>query len=187
VYQILCAGFGGQGILFLGDMLAQMALRQGLHVTYLPTYGVAMRGGTANCAITLSEEEVGCPLIDQPQAAILMNQPSMDKFQPIVAPGGLIVANTSLVAPETFSREADLRIVWVAATELARQATGSDKAANMIVLGAFLGAQDTLHMSVAKQIFGEAKGGKRRIIEQNLAALDAGQAGAREHSAARTQ
>lgn len=173
-YQILCAGFGGQGVLFIGDLLAQAALRQNLHVTYLPTYGVAMRGGTANCVVTFSEDEVGSPLLDRPQAAILLNQPSMDKFQPIIANGGVIVANQSLVDPESAARTEEVRTLWVAATEIARQVAGTDKSANVVALGAFMAAQSILAPALVEQSFEQTDDGKKKLMAKNLAAFRAG-------------
>ena len=97
LYEITMAGFGGQGIMYLGDIIAEAALREGRETTFLPTYGVAMRGGTANCVVTISDEEIGCPLLDHPNAGIFMNQPSLLKYQPAIRPGGLIIANATII------------------------------------------------------------------------------------------
>lgn len=173
-YEVLCAGFGGQGVLFLGDLLAQSALNQGLHVTYLPTYGVAMRGGTANCVVTMAKEEIGCPLLDEPNAAIVLNKPSLVKFMPLMADDGLMVVNSTLV-PEDTPMLANRRVIWVPATAISRAVTGNDRAANMVALGAFLRAQEVIAPESVEALLavnGSSK--KKDILEKNLAAFRAG-------------
>ena len=139
--EVITAGFGGQGILFTGDTLAQAAMDEGKHVTFLPTYGVAMRGGTANCVVCISDEEIGSPLLDRPHVAIIMNEPSLAKFQPMVRDGGLIVANESIIDRDAYQRGDEVRIVWIPATGMARDVAGTERSANMVALGAFLAAQ----------------------------------------------
>jgi len=173
--EIVTAGFGGQGILFLGDTLAQAALTEGKHVTYLPTYGVAMRGGTANCVLTISDEEVGSPLLDQPHVAIIMNEPSLVKFQPMVRKGGLIIANATLINHEVFNRNGDVRIVWVPATRTAREVVENERSANMVALGAFLSVEPVVKVESVEAIIRDVAGAhKQALIEKNLAALEAG-------------
>ncbi len=175
LFEVVTAGFGGQGILFLGDLLARAALSEGKHVTYLPTYGVAMRGGTADCVVTISDEEIGSLLLDRPHAAIVMNQPSLIKFQPMVRQGGLIVANSSLIDPDTFDRASEVRIVWLPATETAREVAGTERAANMAALGAFLRAEPLVKVSSVEAILREVVPANRQeMIEKNLAVLQAG-------------
>lgn len=170
----LIAGFGGQGILFAGDLLARASLRRGLHVTYMPTYGVAMRGGTANCVLHLSDEAIGSPLLDEPDAAIILNQQSFDKFQPMIKSGGLIVANSSIVAAETFVRD-DLRVVWAPATEIARTVARTERATNMAAIGAFLAADDTLTPEIVEiTLRKEGDPSKRDLFDRNIAAMHAG-------------
>src|SRR3990172_7064822 len=94
--EIVIAGFGGQGILFAGQVLAYAAMDAGKEVTWIPSYGPEMRGGTANCTVIISDEEIGSPLVRNPRCAIAMNLPSLDKYEPLVAPGGLLVVNSSL-------------------------------------------------------------------------------------------
>ena len=173
--EIVAAGFGGQGILFMGDMLAEAGLREGLHVTFLPTYGVAMRGGTANCVVNISDEEIGSPVLDEPHAAIIMNKPSLVKFQPIVRHGGLIVVNSTLVDPDVFERSGDVRIVWVPATEIARDVAGIERSANMVALGAFLRSEPVVKVETVETIIREyAFVTKPHLIDKNLDALHAG-------------
>lgn len=175
LFEIICAGFGGQGILFLGDMIAEAALREGLQSTFLPTYGVAMRGGTANCVVTISDEEIGAPLLEAPNAALILNQPSLCKFQPLVRPGGLIVANATIIDPAAFAREEDVRRVWIPATTMGREIVGTEKSANVIMLGAFLRVEPIVKVETIEKIIREyAFVSKPHLIEKNLAAFRAG-------------
>jgi len=176
LFEIITAGFGGQGILFTGDLLAQAALSEGKHVTFLPTYGVAMRGGTANCLVKVSDEEIGSPLLEAPDAAIIMNEPSLKKFQPMLKKGGLIIANSSIVDPSAFNRDGEVRVVWVPATETAREVAQTERSANMVALGAFLAAEPLVDMASIESILrASADERKRALIEKNIAALEAGQ------------
>lgn len=173
--QVLSAGFGGQGILFLGDLLCRAALKEGKSVTYLPTYGVAMRGGTANCVVTISDQEIGSPILDEPEAAIVLNEPSLEKFQPIVQPGGLIVANSSIIAKDAYNRGGDIHMVWVPATETAREVAGTERATNMVALGAFLGARPLVSLSTVEALLREFIPAHRKdMIGKNLDAIRAG-------------
>ena len=175
LFEMISAGFGGQGILFLGDMIAEAALRENLQVTFLPTYGVAMRGGTANCVVTISDEEIGAPLLDEPHAAIIMNEPSLVKFQPLIRPGGVIIANSTIIDPAAFNRAGDLRIVWIPATKMSREIAGTEKSANVIALGAFLAVEPVVSVATIETIIREyAFAKKPHLIESNLAALHAG-------------
>lgn len=174
LFEFTTAGFGGQGILYLGDLLAEAALREGRNATFLPTYGAAMRGGTANCVVIISDDEIGAMTLDQPHAAVLMNQPSFDKFQGVLRPGGLIVANTSLVNPSTLQRT-DLRVVWIPVTEISREAVGTERSANIVALGAFLNAEPVVKVSTIEAIFKDGATGKRlAMLDKNRAALRAG-------------
>ncbi|HML68032.1 MAG TPA: 2-oxoacid:acceptor oxidoreductase family protein [Clostridia bacterium] len=133
--RILIAGFGGQGVLFLGKLIAHAGVLLGKHVTWLPSYGPEMRGGTANCAVILSDEPIGSPMVSEPDVLIAMNLPSLTAYQPRVQTGGEILYDASLIreAPE---RE-DVRLRALPATKLASDA-GLEGLANMILLGAFL-------------------------------------------------
>lgn len=173
--EIITAGFGGQGILFTGDMLAQAALDEGKHVTYLPTYGVAMRGGTANCVVAISDEEIGSPVLDEPHAGIIMNEPSLVKFQPMIREGGLIIANSTLIDQDVFNRDGEVRIVWVPATETAREVAETERSANMVALGAFLGVEPIVKVETVEALIRGVSGARKQaLIEKNIAALRAG-------------
>ena len=130
--EIIFAGFGGQGIILSGMIVCLAAMREGRQVSHIPSYGAEMRGGTANCAVVVSDREVASPLVPHPSIAVVMNQPSLEKFEPRVRPEGLLIYNTSLVrgAPT----RTDMRSVPVAANEIAEE-EGSAQAANMVTLG----------------------------------------------------
>jgi len=174
-FQLLSAGFGGQGILFIGSTLAEAVLREGKYVTFMSTYGVAMRGGTANCVVTIADEFIGSPLLDQPDAAIIMNEASLLKFQSIVRPGGTIVANSSMAGQDKYERGDEVRIVWVPATEMAQQVAGTERSANMVALGAFLSAEPVAEVSSVEAVIRNVEGAhKQALVEKNLAAIHAG-------------
>lgn len=134
--RVLCAGFGGQGVMSLGQMLAYAGMLEGRHVTWMPSYGPEMRGGTAYCSVVLSDEPVGSPIVTtNATSLIVMNLPSFERFEKSVVPGGLILMNSSLI-DRTVQRR-DVRVYPVAANELAA-ACGNPKASNMIMLGAYI-------------------------------------------------
>jgi 2-oxoglutarate ferredoxin oxidoreductase subunit gamma len=137
VYEgIFIAGFGGQGVILTGRLLCLAAMAEGRQVSHIPSYGAEMRGGTANCSVVVSDEEVASPLVPRPTVLIVLNTPSLAKFQSSARPGGLLIWNSSLI--DTAPTRADVECVAVPANELA-EAAGSYKAANMVVLGLLLG------------------------------------------------
>jgi len=103
--DVVMAGFGGQGILMIGNLLSLAAMEEGRHVTYFPAYGVEMRGGTANCTVVISDEEIGSPVVGSPKACVIMNGPSLDKYLPDLRSGGILVINSSLVDPANVDRD----------------------------------------------------------------------------------
>jgi 2-oxoglutarate ferredoxin oxidoreductase subunit gamma len=133
--KIICAGFGGQGILSMGQLLAYAGMDEGKHVTWLPSYGPEMRGGTANCHIILSRNPIDSPIISQATTIVVMNLPSLRKFEPYLEPGGLLLINSTLVKEE--SGRADVRTIRVPATQSAIDLK-KDEVANMVMLGALL-------------------------------------------------
>jgi 2-oxoglutarate ferredoxin oxidoreductase subunit gamma len=133
--EIIIAGFGGQGVLFAGQVLAYAALDEGKEVTWIPSYGPEMRGGTANCTVVISDQEIGSPLVRNPKAAIVLNLPSLDKYEPLVAPGGVLVANASLI--NRGPARADITNVFIPTNEIA-EALGNRRLLNMVALGALL-------------------------------------------------
>lgn len=135
-YDVIIAGFGGQGVMLIGNLLAYAAMKEGKFVTYLPVYGVEMRGGTANCTIVISDREIGSPVVGKPHAAIVMNLPSFLKYEPRILPQGLLLINASLITPEKPLRK-DIEILPIPANEIAIK-NGNPKLANMVILGAFV-------------------------------------------------
>lgn len=172
-YQdVVMAGFGGQGLMAIGKLLAKAAMDEGHHVTWLPSYGPEMRGGTANCVVVVDDEPIGSPFVEHAQAAIVMNRPSLDKFEPSLAPGGLLVVNSSLIDEPV--HRSDLRTVLVPANELA-EAEGSGKAANMVMLGAYVAHCGIVSVaSIEHAIEASYTGSKKAYGEVNLRAFRRG-------------
>jgi len=136
-HDIIIAGFGGQGVLFMGNLLAQSGMEEGYNVTFMPAYGVEMRGGTANCNIIISSEPVGSPIPDTPCSGLIMNEVSLARFEKSIRKDGSLFFNSSLVPPEKVTRQ-DLQCMAVPANDLAKK-LGSDQVASMVMLGCFVG------------------------------------------------
>ncbi|MCF8085807.1 MAG: 2-oxoacid:acceptor oxidoreductase family protein [Desulfohalobiaceae bacterium] len=179
--DVIIAGFGGQGVLLVGNMLAYSAMQEGLQVTYMPVYGVEMRGGTANCTVVISEEEIGSPLVMYPHSLIIMNQPSLEKFRPRLKEGGVQIVNTSIV-PQSLLDGDQARSVPVPANDLANE-LGNPKMANMVVLGAWVEATGILSLERVKQGLPQVLGkSDERIIQANHRAMQAGADRVREYA-----
>jgi 2-oxoglutarate ferredoxin oxidoreductase subunit gamma len=169
--DVVMAGFGGQGILLIGKMLAYAGMREGKEVSWLPSYGPEMRGGTANCTVVISDRPVGSPVIQSPNAVVAMNLPSLDKFEPDVRPGGLLIINTSLI--NRSSTRDDLTVVNVPANEIANE-LGNRRGANMVALGAYLGATDAVSVDGIVEVIRETFAAKPGVIDVNITALQRG-------------
>ncbi len=170
--EVIISGFGGQGALFAGQLLTYTGMDEGWHVTWIPSYGPEMRGGTAHCIIILSSDDIGSPIIRRPNLCIVMNPPSMDKYEPLVRPGGLLVANSTLIRSQS-ARE-DIQTVYIPANELAAE-LGNVKMANVVLLGAMLGMREILPIESVKRTLDEHIPERRKhIIEPNKRALDRG-------------
>ena len=168
--KMFFAGSGGQGTLALGQMIAKAAMEEGKEVTWLPSYGPEMRGGTANCTVVVSDRPIACPLINEADVLVVMNLPSLIKFEPMVVPGGVLLINSSLV-PEKASRS-DIRAVEVPADEKARE-LGNGKAANIVMLGAILKETGVVQPdSIRRQMEKMFSGRKAKFLPLNLAALE---------------
>jgi len=155
---IICAGFGGQGVLTAGLILAKTGMDNGLNVTWIPSYGSEMRGGTANCNVKISDGKISSPFVKGIDILMAMNQPSVDKFQSMVNPGGLMVINSTLVADGPF--RTDIRVASVNGTELAEK-LGNPRGANIVMLGALAEASglfQTEELMKGVEAFFEAKG-----------------------------
>lgn len=171
--RVLMAGFGGQGIMLMGQILAAAALKEGKEVSWLPSYGPEMRGGTANCSVILADGEIRSPLIDKDAtSAIIMNAPSFDTFEHIVRPGGLLLLNSSLVKRD--STRSDVTIVQVPVTDLAIE-KGNVRTANIIMLGAWLKLTNYVRIETALDVVAETFATKKAaLIELNQLALSLG-------------
>jgi len=171
--SVIIAGFGGQGVILAGKILAYAGMEQGLEVTWLPSYGPEMRGGTANCTVVFSEDPVGSPIVDEPTALVAMNLPSLDKFEPIVAKGGTIIVNRSLVE-RVVSRE-DVKVTSVPLNAVAAK-LGSARTINMVALGAYIKATGVIPLETVKAAMTKMleKDGKGKFVPMNEQALEEG-------------
>jgi len=169
--DVIMAGFGGQGILLIGKMLAYAGMHEGKEVSWLPSYGPEMRGGTCNCTVVISDRSVGSPVIQSPRAVVALNLPSLDKFEPNVRAGGLLIVNTSLINREP--HRTDVRVVKVAANEIANE-LGNPRGANMVALGAYVGATGAVSLEEVDSVVRETFASKPKVIDVNLEALHRG-------------
>jgi 2-oxoisovalerate ferredoxin oxidoreductase beta subunit len=168
--RLKIAGFGGQGLLFLGRLIAEAGMRQGFHVSWLPSYGPEMRGGTANCHVNISTAPIGSPLVSAPTVLIAMNKPSLEKFEPEVVNGGLIIYDSSLIDETPIWGEVE--VLALPATEMADR-IGSAKSANMVALGALIGKTNLLDMEALIEVV-RAMTKNAALLEVNLRAVEAG-------------
>ena len=169
-FSIKVAGFGGQGVLLLGQLLTEMGMREGLEVSWLPSYGPEMRSGSAHCHVCLSKDRIGSPLISYPDVLVAMNEISLRKFAPQVAPGGLILYNSSRL-PQDFPLP-QARVICIPASEMADK-LGSTKATNIVMMGALLEETECLLAETATGVLG-TKIKKVAMMEVNRQALAAG-------------
>jgi 2-oxoglutarate ferredoxin oxidoreductase subunit gamma len=173
-HDVVIAGFGGQGVLFVGNLLAQAGMEEGFHVTFMPAYGVEMRGGTANCNVIVSSGEIGSPITDTPISGIILNEASLVRFLPTLRPGGHLFFNSSLVPEDKITRK-DLKIIPVPANDLAKR-IGSDQVASLVVLGCFVECtqilrRDAFSRAVEAMISPKVR---EKFLPLNLAALEEG-------------
>lgn len=181
--DLIIAGFGGQGVLLIGKMLAYAGMADGKEVSWLPSYGPEMRGGTCNCTVVIADRPVGSPVVERPRVAMVMNLPSLEKYEGMVKPGGLLLVNTSLINRGV--QRSDVRVVKVPANEIANR-LGNPRAANMVALGAYLGATQAVSLAAVEGLVRETFAGKAKVIDSNLAALQEGYALGEREVAART-
>jgi len=169
--EVLMAGFGGQGMLLSGKLLAYAAMKKGMEVSWLPSYGPEMRGGTANVTVCLSDKPVGSPYISSPRALLVMNQPSLEKFGPRVRPGGLIIINSTLVPIK--SDRSDCTVIYIPANDIAQKA-GTARAANLVMFGAYIGYTQVVDKETAVAMIKKQFKSKAKFIPANVAAFEAG-------------
>ncbi len=175
--EIVFAGFGGQGVLFAGQILAFAGMDSGKEVTWIPSYGPEMRGGTANCTVIIADEEIGSPLVRNPRACVVMNLPSLDKYESTILPGGVLVVNSSLINRPI--ARADLITVMVPANEIA-EVIGNRRLINMVALGALLEKLPVLPLEAIEQALeAHLPERHRSLLPANKQALRQGAACAR--------
>ena len=169
--KTVIAGFGGQGVMSIGLNLAQAAMLEGKNVTYLPSYGAEVRGGTANCTVVISDDEIASPVASSPEFVIAMNQPSVMRFQNQIQSGGLFFINSSLVESEI--ARGDISVVSVPANSIAEN-LGSPKSANMVILGAFTKKSGLVSLPSVIEALKFILGTKQKLLAVNEKALRAG-------------
>jgi 2-oxoglutarate ferredoxin oxidoreductase subunit gamma len=172
--EVIISGFGGQGTLFAGQILAYTGMEVGKHVTWIPSYGPEMRGGKARCTVVISDQEIGSPIVREPTSAIVMNIPSMEAYEPAVKPGGTLIVNSSLI--DLISSREDITVVYVPATQMAAE-MGTTRVANMILLGAWSVATGVLAIpQLAQTLVDHLPPEKQRFVQINRKALRLGAA-----------
>jgi len=170
--EILIAGFGGQGVLFAGQLLAYAGMENGLQVTWIPSYGPEMRGGTANCTVIISDEEIGSPLVRHPKVLLAFNGPSLEKYESSVAEGGLLVVNSSMVDHSV--DRANIRVVTLPANDIA-ETLGDKRLTNMVMLGAMLANQPVLPVeALEKALENHIPDRHKKLLPSNIKALQKG-------------
>ena len=172
-YQdVIMAGFGGQGVMLIGNLLAQAGMEHGLEVSFIPVYGAEMRGGTANCTVVLDEHHIGSPLVREPLSTIILNEPSLAKFQPRLAANGVQIVNATLVAQNLL--DAARRTVYIPVNDIAHE-LGNVKMANMVALGAWLKATGALPLNVVQDALNRVVSAHyAKLISANAKALEQG-------------
>jgi 2-oxoglutarate ferredoxin oxidoreductase subunit gamma len=165
----ILSGFGGQGLLFAGQVLANAGLIEGRHVTWLPSYGPEMRGGTASCTVIVSDRPIGSPIVDRADVVVALNPPSLAKFEHLLVPGGLLVLNDSLI--EATPSRSDVEVVRIPCSALARE-VGDERVISILALGGALARRPIVGVDAVRQALSE-KGGPA-VVEMNLRALALG-------------
>ncbi|MFP4315237.1 MAG: 2-oxoacid:acceptor oxidoreductase family protein [Desulfovibrionales bacterium] len=183
LYQdAIIAGFGGQGVMLIGNLLAYGGMEHGLSVTYIPVYGPEMRGGTSNCTVVLSDEDIGSPIIRRPVSLIIMNRPSLDKFQPRLRDQGTLVLNSSLVDTSLLDKDR-VRCFPVPANDLADR-LGNTRMANMVALGGYIQATGVMPLEQVQESLSHVISSHySHLIPKNKDALQAGADHVAEHGA----
>lgn len=169
--KVIIAGFGGQGVMFLGKVLAYTGMDSDLELLWIPSYGPEMRGGTANCSVVLADAEINSPVIDQADAAIVMNMPAYEKFAPKVKPGGVLIVNSSLA--EIVDARDDITVVKVPATDIANE-LGAPTIGNMVCLGALLPHLSLVDSEKIEKVMTKLTKKRPQMLEVNMTAIKRG-------------
>lgn len=174
-FDCVIAGFGGQGVMLMGNILAYAGIEEKKKVTYMPVYGVEMRGGTANCTVVISDRDIGSPIVDRPVSAIVMNRPSLEKFGPRVKKGGLLVVNATLV-PQELVNFKGIDCLMIPSRDLALE-VGNERLANMVILGAAVERCGAVHIRSLKKALHPALDLRyHRMLKMNEMAMERGAA-----------
>ena len=172
--EIIISGFGGQGVMAIGKTLTEAGMKEGMEVSWLPSYSPEMRGGTANCSVVLSDESIVSPIVLEPTELIAMNLPSLLKFESVVKPGGTIFVNSSVVDKKV--ERTDVKAVYVDCIKIADE-LGNAKVANMVMLGAYIEAMKNLSTETIKEMLVHMfTGPKAKLVDLNIEALKRGAA-----------
>ena len=169
--EVMFAGFGGQGILLIGKILAHAAMEEGSEVAWIPSYGPEMRGGTAYCLVVISDSLIGSPIIRNPMHLVAMNRPSLEKFAPLIKPDGVVVINSTLIS--ITSGRSDVDEILIPANDIAKD-VGSVMAANIVALAAFVARSKIVDFDVLRDCVKKEFSKKEKLIPLNMAALEEG-------------
>ena len=176
--EIIFAGFGGQGVMFAGQVVAYAAMDNGKEVTWIPSYGPEMRGGTANCTVVIADEEIGSPLVNFPPAIVVMNLPSLDKYEMQVKPGGVLVVNASMVDRDV--KRKDITWVSIPCNDIAEE-VGDRRLANMVATGALMQLLPVLSLADLEAAMGAHMPGRHKhLLPRNVEAMKRGSDYAKE-------
>ena len=168
IHEVIMAGFGGQGIMLIGQLLTYGGMLANKQVSWIPSYGPEMRGGTANCSVIVADEPIGAPIVTEPTAVIAMNLPSLDKFESSIVTGGVLIINSSLI--ERKAKRDDIHVYYVPANDIATE-LGNAKVANMVILGALLTATEAVDTDSLLKAFAKMFAKKPDLLEINKQAL----------------
>ena len=174
--EVQFAGFGGQGIMLMGQIMAQAAMQQGYEVVWIPSYGPEMRGGTAYCTVVISDRPIGSPIIRNPKHLVAMNRPSLEKFAPTVQSGGTIFINSSIISIEAGRDDVD--VIKVPIIEIAKE-LGNVKTANIVALAAFVSRSQVVDFELLRKSVKDKFASREKLIPLNMKALEEGQKAAR--------
>lgn len=173
IFESIFAGFGGQGVMLMGQLIAYSGMYEGKNVSWFPSYGPEMRGGTANCSVVVSDDPVGSPVISEPAVLVAMNRPSLEAFENTLKPGGTLFYNSSLI--DIQPKRTDIKVVAIPANDIATE-LGNSKVANMVVVGAILKETGIVHLETVMNVLLEKvlTGKKQSLAGVNRAALEKG-------------
>ena len=170
--EIIISGFGGQGVMAIGKTLCEAGMKEGKNVSWLPSYGPEMRGGTANCTVCISDKPIASPLVTTCDVLVAMNGPSLDKFEDMLVPGGHLFVNASVINYK--ARRTDVNVHYVDCTHIAEHEVGNGKTANMVMLGAIIRASGVVSLDIMDKVLAKTMTGKKAaLIPANKTALSA--------------